>query len=48
MGESYIGRIFIVDEDIIYKTLLKIDGIYWTVKNDKIKIKRIEGNTNSK
>lgn len=52
MEESYIGRIFTADEDIENEALLKIDGIYWTVKNDgqhvvkgeKIQIKRIEGN----
>lgn len=52
MEESYIGRTFTADEDIENEALLKIDGIYWTVKNegehvtkgDKIKIKGIDGN----
>lgn len=50
--ESYIGREFLIDEDVIEKAIMKIDGIYWTVKNngeairkgDKIKITGIEGN----
>lgn len=52
MEESYIGRIFTADEDVVVKALVKIDGIYWTIKNegeqivkgDKIKISGIEGN----
>jgi membrane protein implicated in regulation of membrane protease activity len=52
MEESYIGRTLTADEDIENEALLKIDGIYWTVKNegehitkgDKIKIKGIDGN----
>jgi membrane protein implicated in regulation of membrane protease activity len=52
MEQSYIGRTFTADEDVVEKALVKIDGIYWTVKNegervvkgDKIKIVGIKGN----
>ncbi|KRQ86723.1 hypothetical protein ABG79_01475 [Caloramator mitchellensis] len=52
MEEEYIGRELVADEDIADKALVKIEGIYWTVKNlngvikkgDKIKIVGIEGN----
>lgn len=52
MEESYIGRQITIDEDIIEKASVKIDGIYWTVKNsgtpikkgDTVKITGIEGN----
>lgn len=50
--QGYIGRILTVDEDVVDKATIKIDGIYWTVKNDGEFIKRgdrvivngIEGN----
>ncbi|MDV3427237.1 MAG: NfeD family protein [Bacillota bacterium] len=50
--DSYIGREFLIDEDVIEKAIMKVDGIYWTVKNDgeaikkgdKIKIIGLEGN----
>ena len=52
MEEGYIGREITVDEDLIEKAKVKIDGIYWTIKNigdpvkkgDKISIIGIEGN----
>ncbi|KYH28526.1 hypothetical protein CPAL_23840 [Clostridium thermopalmarium DSM 5974] len=52
MEERYIGREFISDKDIVDKTTIKFEGIYWTVKNkgerinrgDKVKIIGIEGN----
>lgn len=52
MEETYIGREITVDEDIVEKAIVKIDGIYWTIKNagepikkgDKITITGIEGN----
>jgi membrane protein implicated in regulation of membrane protease activity len=52
MEESYIGREFISDKDIVEKATIKYEGIYWTVKNegeninkgDKVKIIGIEGN----
>jgi len=52
MEENYIGRKFIVDEDVIEKAKIKIDGIYWTIKNlgepikkgDLIIITDIQGN----
>lgn len=52
MEESYIGRRITVDEDIVEKASVKIDGIYWTVKNegtpikkgDRVKVTGIEGN----
>lgn len=50
--ESYIGREFLIDEDVIEKAIIKVDGIYWTVKNDgetinkgdRIRIIGLEGN----
>lgn len=50
--EGYVGREFTIDENVIDKATIKIDGIYWTVKNegepvkkgDRIKITGIEGN----
>jgi membrane protein implicated in regulation of membrane protease activity len=52
MEESYIGRELAVDEDLVETARVKIDGIYWTIKNigepvkkgDKVKITGIEGN----
>lgn len=52
MEESYVNRELNVDEDIIETARVKIDGIYWTIKNsgepvkkgDKVVIKGIEGN----
>lgn len=52
MEEGYIGRVITVDEDVIDKAMIKIDGIYWTIKNqgtlikkgEKVKITGIEGN----
>lgn len=52
MEERYIGREIIVDEDVVDKAIIKFEGIYWTVKNqgiaikkgDKVKITGIEGN----
>lgn len=32
--QSYVGRIIIIDTDVEEKASIKIDGIYWTVKND--------------
>ncbi|MBC2398161.1 NfeD family protein [Clostridium tetanomorphum] len=52
MEEGYIGRELLMEEDIEEKSMIKLDGIYWTVKNqgepivkgDKVKIIGIEGN----
>ncbi|MFL0268449.1 NfeD family protein [Candidatus Clostridium radicumherbarum] len=52
MEEGYINRVIIVDEDFIETAKVKIDGIYWTVKNygepikrgDSVVITTIEGN----
>ena len=52
MEERYIGRNITVEEEILEKGNVKIDGIYWTVKNegsplksgDKAEIIAIEGN----
>lgn len=52
MEEGYIGRSFIVDEDVLDRTMIKFDGIYWTIKNegdeikkgDEVRIVGIEGN----
>ncbi|MDP4089912.1 MAG: NfeD family protein, partial [Bacillota bacterium] len=50
--EGYIGRQLTIDENVIEKANIKIDGIYWTVKNDgepiekgsRVTITGIEGN----
>jgi membrane protein implicated in regulation of membrane protease activity len=52
MEESYVGRTFAVDDDVIEKAMIKFDGIYWTVKNkgrqinkgDVVEVMGIEGN----
>lgn len=52
MEESYIGRVFTVDDDVIDKAVVKFDGIYWTIKDeghsikkgDSVKITGIQGN----
>lgn len=52
MEEGYLNREINVDEDFIEIARVKIDGIYWTVKNsgepvkkgDKVVIIGIEGN----
>lgn len=52
MEEEYIGRIITVDEEVIERAHIKIDGIYWTVKRvgepvekgDKVKVIEIDGN----
>ncbi|MFA9397536.1 MAG: NfeD family protein [Clostridiaceae bacterium] len=52
MEENYIGRELIVDDQIVQKSMVKIEGIYWTIKNqsseikkgDKIRITGIDGN----
>lgn len=50
--KTYIGKLIVVDDDIMDKGAIKIDGVYWTVikegdmlqKGDKAKIVGIEGN----
>lgn len=52
MEESFMGRIIKADKDIEESGRIKIDGIYWTVKNqgtyifknEKFKIIGLEGN----
>lgn len=52
MEESYMGREITVDEDLVETARVKIDGIYWTIKNigepvkkgDKVKITGLDGN----
>lgn len=52
MEEGYVGRIITVDEEVMERAHIKIDGIYWTVqisglsvkKGDKVIITGIEGN----
>ena len=52
MEESYIGRELTVDQDLVETARVKMDGVYWTIKNtgepvkkgDKVKITGIEGN----
>jgi membrane protein implicated in regulation of membrane protease activity len=36
MEQSYIGRKIQIDEDIIERGKVKVDGIYWTVKNESV------------
>lgn len=51
MEEKYIGLIKTAEEDILEEGRIKIDGIYWGIKNkgpqikagDKFKIIEIEG-----
>jgi membrane protein implicated in regulation of membrane protease activity len=51
MEEKYIGKVFIAEEDIDIKATIKIEGIYWTVRNagrpikkgQKLKIVGIDG-----
>jgi len=52
MEEGYIGRELIIDDDVVEKAMIKLDGIYWTVKNmgapirkgNKVQVIGIEGN----
>lgn len=51
MEEGYIGKEFIITEDIDVKATIKFEGIYWTVKNvgkplkkgDMVQVIGIEG-----
>ena len=51
MEEKYIGLVRFAEQDILEETKMKIDGIYWTLKNkglpikagEKFKIVKIEG-----
>ena len=51
MEETYIGRVMKAEEDIAERARVKVDGIYWTVRNtgeeikvgDSFKIIGIEG-----
>lgn len=50
--KTYIGKLIVVDDDIIEKSSIKIDGVYWSVikegdllqKGDKAEIVSVEGN----
>lgn len=52
MEENYIGKEIIIEKDVNGRTIIKYQGIYWTVKNvgepivkgDKVKILGTEGN----
>lgn len=52
MEAGYIGREILVDNEVIERAMIKVDGVYWTVKNqgepinkgDKVKITGVEGN----
>lgn len=52
MEEKYIGRVITAEKPIETEANIKLEGIYWTVKNEgdpietgeKFTIKRIEGN----
>ena len=52
MEQTYIGRVMIASDEIIEKSNIKVDGIYWTVCNkgqkinagNKFIITAIEGN----
>lgn len=38
MEETYIGRVMTANEDIVEKSKIKVDGIYWTIYNKGRKI----------
>jgi len=50
--KTYVGKFIVVDDDIIEKGIIKLDGVYWSVikeghllkKGDKAEIIGIEGN----
>jgi Membrane protein implicated in regulation of membrane protease activity len=50
--KTYIGKLIVVDDEIIEKASIKLDGVYWSVikegdilkKGDKAEITGIEGN----
>ena len=52
MEQAYIGRVMKANEDIVEKSKIKVDGIYWTAynkgkkisKDDQFVIVGIEGN----
>ncbi len=54
MEESYVGNLFVMDEDISKNNLIKYKGIYWTMvpnehedeikKGDTVKVIGIDGN----
>lgn len=52
MEVGYVGKEVLVDNDVMEKTMVKIDGVYWTIKNqgepikkgDKVKVTGVEGN----
>jgi membrane protein implicated in regulation of membrane protease activity len=52
MEQTYVGRELTIEENVEEKASIKLDGIYWTVKNegepigkgDKVKIVGLEGN----
>ena len=52
MEQTYIGRVMRANEDIVEKSKIKVDGIYWTAynkgdkinKDDQFVITGIEGN----
>lgn len=52
MEAGYVGREILVDNDVMERAMVKIDGVYWTVKNDgepikkgdKVKVTGTEGN----
>lgn len=52
MEAGYIGREFVANNDVIERAMIKVDGVYWTVRNegepiikgDKIRVTGTEGN----
>lgn len=50
--KTYIGKLIVVDDDIIERSSIKIDGVYWSVvkegdllqKGDKAEIVSVQGN----
>ena len=42
MEETYIGKEFLAEEDIDKTSRFKVGGIYWTGKNDGVKINKGE------
>ncbi|EDK33035.1 NfeD family protein [Clostridium kluyveri] len=50
--ETYVGKEVIVDEEMVKNKALRIDGVYWNIKNqgdtlkkgDTVKVTALEGN----
>ncbi|APM38374.1 NfeD family protein [Clostridium kluyveri] len=50
--ETYVGKEIVVDEEMVKNNALRIDGVYWNIKNqgdalkkgDMVKVTALEGN----